>query len=119
MEGLMSRMTIRGEAYETALVARVAAVTFRQFRRVITALKHRRAINGLAELDERALKDIGLLPSDVHGALAEPFYRDPSTVLLLRSVERRAAMRALARVPSAATARPAAAVAAAAECAPC
>ena len=111
----MSRHTIRAEAFEATLVARVAAVGLRQLSRVLVALKHRHAIKGLAELDERALKDIGLLPSDVHGALAEPFYRDPSTVLLLRSVERRAAKRVLAPVTPTAAVKPAAA--APAECA--
>jgi uncharacterized protein YjiS (DUF1127 family) len=105
MEGFMSRHTIRAEAFETTLVARVAAVTLRQLNRMIVALKHRHAIKALAELDERALKDIGLVPSDVHGALAEPFYRDPSTVLLLRSVERRAGKRSLAPVMPAAAPR--------------
>ena len=105
----MARHRISGEAFETTLVARVAALGLRQLTRMITALKHRRAIRELAELDERALKDIGLLPSDVHGALAEPFYRDPSTVLLLRSVERRAAKRVLAPVTPTAAVKPAAA----------
>jgi uncharacterized protein YjiS (DUF1127 family) len=111
MEGLMSLSRIRDEAFETTLVARVAAVTLRQITRLVVALRHRHAIKGLAELDERALKDIGLLLSDVHGALAEPFYRDPSTVLLLRSVERRARIRALAPVTPDATWRPTALVA--------
>ena len=43
-------------------------------------------IRSLADLDDRTLKDIGLIRSDVSGALAEPFYRNPSTVLV-RSVE--------------------------------
>ena len=98
MEGVMSRHGIINAACETMLAVRGLESALRQVGRLIVSLKHRGAVRGLADLDERALKDIGLLPSDVHGALAEPFYRDPSTVLLLRSVERRARVRAVASV---------------------
>ena len=92
------------ESISAVITARVAAALCAASR-VMTALRHRRAIRSLAELDERALKDIGLVASDVHGALAEPFYRDPSTVLLLRSVERRAGIPSLAAVTPAVTPR--------------
>ena len=51
------------------------------------ALQHRREIKHLAEFDDRMLKDIGLVRSDVDGALSEPLFRNPSTVLV-RSAER-------------------------------
>lgn len=45
------------------------------------ALQHRREITALAELDDHALKDIGLTRTDVHGALAVSVREDPSHVL--------------------------------------
>jgi uncharacterized protein YjiS (DUF1127 family) len=64
--------------------------------RIVRALVHRWEVAQLAEYDERALKDIGLIPNDIAGALAVPLTKDPSTVLMLRSVERRAQARAQA-----------------------
>jgi uncharacterized protein YjiS (DUF1127 family) len=52
------------------------------------AIRDRQEVKRLIELDDRALKDIGLLRSDVDGALAEPLFRSPSAVLL-RSAGRR------------------------------
>ena len=51
------------------------------------ALRHRREIRHLAEFDDRMLKDIGLMRSDVASALSEPLLRNPSWVLV-RSAER-------------------------------
>jgi uncharacterized protein YjiS (DUF1127 family) len=65
----------------------VAAVV-RLLASVTTALRHRGEVRHLAELDDRALKDIGLSRGEVDGALSVPFYVNPSTVLV-RSVERR------------------------------
>ena len=45
------------------------------------SIGHRRQVRALAELDEHTLRDTGLLPTDVHAALTEPFHRDPSQVL--------------------------------------
>lgn len=59
------------------------------------AAANRRAVTEMLELDERMLKDIGLVRSDVLGALAGPLTYDPSTVLRLRSVDRRARQRAM------------------------
>lgn len=60
------------------------------------ALRHRGEVRRLAELDERALKDIGLTRLEVIGALAEPLYTDPSAILVVRSVERRSRSRTMA-----------------------
>ncbi|MBF9231786.1 DUF1127 domain-containing protein [Microvirga alba] len=67
------------------------------------ALRHRREIMNLAEFDDRMLKDIGLVRSDVEGALAEPIVRNPSSVLV-RCVERRS--RAERMVPPGRATRP-------------
>ena len=69
-------------------VVRAVTDLFRQVISILRALEHRREVKALAELDERTLKDIGLSPGDVDGALAEPFFRNPSLVLV-RRVERR------------------------------
>lgn len=60
------------------------------------ALMGRREVTRLLELDDRMLKDVGLSRSDVAGALAAPWAHDPSILLRLRSVERRALQRARA-----------------------
>jgi len=62
------------------------------------ALLHRRSVYRLAELDDRTLKDIGLLRTDIDSALAEPFYRDPTTLLAERAYHRRARARTTALV---------------------
>lgn len=77
----------------TRTLARLAGIALRGIRGLARALAHRQDVKRLAEMDDRALKDIGLLRSDVVGALAEPFHKDPSTVLLVRRVERRARAR--------------------------
>jgi uncharacterized protein YjiS (DUF1127 family) len=56
--------------------------------RTVRALRHRREVWRLAEYDERALHDIGLVRSDVLGALSEPLHCDPSITLAER-VEKR------------------------------
>jgi uncharacterized protein YjiS (DUF1127 family) len=78
----------------------------RQVRHLVRALAHRQELKQLSDYDDRALKDIGLLRSDVAGALAEPFHVDPTKVLLVRRVERRARARMAAIVPRIPAARP-------------
>ena len=58
------------------------------------AMIGRREVTQLLGLDDRMLKDIGLSRADVAGALASPWAHDPSILLRLRSVERRALQRA-------------------------
>lgn len=55
---------------------------FRAIANFAKALQHRREIMLLAELDDRMLKDIGLMRGDVDGALAESVLRNPSRVLV-------------------------------------
>ena len=75
-------------ATRPALVVRASRGLLRQLAEFVAALRDRSEVKRLIELDDRALKDIGLSRSEVDGALAEPFFRSPSRVLL-RSVERR------------------------------
>jgi len=87
----MTRLTIPAtEATWLAASRRIVVGALHQGRRVATALRHRREVRHLAEFDDRILKDLGLLRSDVDEALAVPFYWNPSTILMVRSVERRA-----------------------------
>ncbi|HEY0441248.1 MAG TPA: DUF1127 domain-containing protein [Xanthobacteraceae bacterium] len=61
-------------------------------RRVVEArqaYRHRRAIATLAGFDDRMLQDIGLTRGDLRDAAAEPLWRDPTAVLVMRSRERR------------------------------
>lgn len=63
--------------------------------RAVSILQNRNAVQRLTELDDRALKDIGLVRSDVAGALAEPLHVDPSQILRLRRGERERRLRAV------------------------
>lgn len=63
---------------------------------LVRAITHRREVRQLLDMDERSLRDIGLLRSDVVGALDQPWAKDPSVILVVRSVDRRSRLRALA-----------------------
>jgi uncharacterized protein YjiS (DUF1127 family) len=78
---------------------RLLSGALRQVKSLARALRHRREVLSLADLDERALKDIGLTRVDVIGALAQPLYKDPSRILQVRSVERRARARTVVVIP--------------------
>ena len=58
--------------------------------------RHRHDIELLASLDDRMLADIGLTRSDLHEAIAEPRWRDPSALLIDRRRERRDSRRSAA-----------------------
>ena len=60
----------------------LAKQAVRALLRLVVVLKHRQQVASLAQLDDRALKDIGLLRTDVHTALSSPFYHDPSVQLI-------------------------------------
>jgi uncharacterized protein YjiS (DUF1127 family) len=57
--------------------------------RIVTLWINRRAAYRLAELDDRALKDIGLTRNDVEGVLDLPFRQDPTVPLAHRRRARR------------------------------
>ena len=72
-----------------------------QVKSFVRAVRHRRDVMRLADLDDRTLKDIGLVRSDVTGALDQPLGTDPSTILSVRRQEHRARPRlVLASAPA-------------------
>lgn len=66
-------------------VARVAAL--------VVAIRNRRAVNGLLEMDDRMLSDIGLTRGDVYSSLSGRTEDDPSLRLSALWSERRAGLR--------------------------
>lgn len=58
-----------------------------------TAYANRRDAKALTEWDARALKDIGLTPGDVRGAMAAPLHTDPTHILSLIAAGRDVAPR--------------------------
>ena len=73
-----SKTVLSGSTFTLAL----AGLAFRAVSRVVAALKNRRQVASLAGMDDRALKDIGLMRSDVRAALSSPFFVDPSLHLV-------------------------------------
>jgi uncharacterized protein YjiS (DUF1127 family) len=78
----MAAFEPRANSFGSTFTLALAGMAIRAVARVMTALKNRRQISSLAELDDRALKDIGLMRSDVHAALSGPFFHDPSVQLV-------------------------------------
>jgi uncharacterized protein YjiS (DUF1127 family) len=68
----------RNAAIGATFSSSLAQMAFRAVQRVVTALKNRRQVTRLASLDDRCLKDIGLVRSDVHAALSTSMLTDPS-----------------------------------------
>ena len=58
-------------------------------KQLYRAIKHRRAIATLANRDDRLLADIGLTRADVHHAVAQPIWRDPTETLWRRATAAR------------------------------
>lgn len=95
-DGMFTEVRMLGISFALKAAPALAAVPARALGgavRLGRALAHRAAVRQLAEFDDRMLADIGLSRSEVMGALAEPLHRDPSTVLLLRTLERRPRVR--------------------------
>lgn len=72
----------------TAGLARFATFGAAGVTQLVKSVAHRREMHLLSEMDERSLKDIGLVRSDVSGALATSWLRDPTAVLAARACER-------------------------------
>jgi uncharacterized protein YjiS (DUF1127 family) len=89
MEVPMTRHTESlAPALGLAIVSRAVRTILNWMGEVFNALEDRGQVRNLAELDDRALKDIGLMRGDVDGALAEPFYRKPTLVLVRSQAHR-------------------------------
>ncbi len=88
-------------------IARVAGNVIARVVDVFRAYKHRRALTQLSHLDERMLRDIGLTRGDLRDAAAEPLWRDPTTVLVRRSNERRSTRNRISVIPGGVTPSPA------------
>jgi uncharacterized protein YjiS (DUF1127 family) len=91
VHGLPSKLPAASPAF-----VRAARSIWRGTLAVYRALAHRSEVKHLLELNERELQDIGLSRNDVVGALSQPWGRDPSTILMVRSVERRSRVRRVA-----------------------
>tara|TARA_R110002020_G_scaffold50844_11_gene144001 strand:- start:7679 stop:8026 length:348 start_codon:yes stop_codon:yes gene_type:complete len=60
---------------------------------LLRAYRGRRSLRTLIEADDRMLRDIGVTRDDVRWALQAPAGQDPSSLLRIRAVSRRAADR--------------------------
>lgn len=74
-------------------LGRVVAAVTQRAQHVGDILRHRRDAAMLASFNDRMLADIGLTRADLNDAFAEPPWRDPTAVLVVRARERRAAHR--------------------------
>jgi uncharacterized protein YjiS (DUF1127 family) len=68
----------QGSTFTLALVG----VAVRAAKAIAQAIRNRAEVRALNDLDDRALKDIGLMRSDVTAALDWPLHRDPSQHLV-------------------------------------
>ena len=63
--------------------------------RLFGAYHDRCAFAALGEVSDYVLADIGLTRSDVRDAFAEPVWRDPTSLMRRRALERRGARRGM------------------------
>ncbi len=100
-------MSYIGEARRPAVEAfgaaalHMATVVGRGVIRFAKAVARRRVIANLGEFDDRMLRDIGLTRADLRDAASGPLWQDPTRILVVRAVEKRAARRIALRHPAA------------------
>jgi uncharacterized protein YjiS (DUF1127 family) len=89
-EAVMLLMTFATKSLSSvwAGATRAVTLTLKPVNAIVKALIHRREVMRLGELDERGLKDIGLVRSDLDGALSVSWLSDPSLILAERSSAR-------------------------------
>ena len=86
-QGVLQRSGLSFLAFHSIVLERMMEVVMRQsgrdslMSRIVHIVKGRREIGRLVELDDNALRDIGLTRTDVAGALAASLFRDPSFFL--------------------------------------
>jgi uncharacterized protein YjiS (DUF1127 family) len=83
-------MVAPGSHLDGTAGGRVGKATFRWIKRFLDTWRHRRDLELLASFDDHMLADIGLTRADLHDAVAEPQWRDPTELLADRRHERRA-----------------------------
>jgi uncharacterized protein YjiS (DUF1127 family) len=93
-------------AWLSASIGTAATALTRGAWLLVVAIRGRRELSSLADLNDHILADIGLRRSDLHDAYSEPLWRDPTTVLSRRASRRRTASELSAH--DAATSRPSA-----------
>ena len=62
-------------------IGRALAALTRRARHLVVALKHRRTLARVADLDDHLIADIGLTREDLDARLNEPFWRDPTGMI--------------------------------------
>lgn len=88
-----SSMSAEAEArndHRMGLAARIGGT----LSAMVRAYRGRRSLRTLIDADDRMLRDIGVTRDDVRWALEAPAGQDPSSLLRIRAVSRRAAERA-------------------------
>ena len=85
---LLMTFATKSLASVSAGATRVVTLTLRPVIAIVKILIHRREVMRMGELDERGLKDIGLVRSDLDGALSVSWLSDPSLILAERSAAR-------------------------------
>jgi uncharacterized protein YjiS (DUF1127 family) len=68
-----------------ALIGQALAVVLLGVRQVVTAIKQRRQLADLVDCEDHRLSDMGITRDDLHAALSEPLWRDPTTALARRA----------------------------------
>jgi len=90
----MTALTTLAPSSCSQAFAAIGGVAIRVGRWLAHAWRHRNDAAMLAAFDDRMLADVGLTRADLNDALAEPLWRDPTSVLARRQCERRRARRA-------------------------
>jgi uncharacterized protein YjiS (DUF1127 family) len=72
-------------ARTSALIGQAVATVLLGLRQVIIAIKHRRQLADLVDCEDHRLSDMGITRDDLHAALSEPLWRDPTTALARRA----------------------------------
>ncbi len=83
----------KSHSHASSFLVALRAV-FAKVSGIAIAIKNRREINQLAGADAAILRDLGITPSDIDGALSQPLWRDPSAHLVEAQMSWRRAAKA-------------------------